>query len=339
MENEKEYNKFYENFDPIVRRFAQLNPNLFNHIDLEDFIIFFEEPCSKGKNKGLPRNYNIFNQCLKNSKTKFSDDNYIADFCLALTYNKISFSNGLNTTIGRAMVYEYKESAHCKTTFVDYESLENELYTDDTTSSLAVANDLEDILLRKVFEKGYLNSYFNGSDIIMLKEYVKSLKKLSGETNIKDFTNQYSDSRMLSNQAYEKRLRNAFKAWVAFLIVKFDLWDYLKGFKHNPFKSLQESIDFLNNLKPLKERKEYFKKLKGCEECKTTNELSKDLKVKALKEYLTQRFDPRNIKKVNKDFEVKIGKKWCLKYFLNGGYNNLKTGEKGSWLHDLNTSE
>lgn len=344
LENEKKYNKFYQNFDSIIRKLAQLQPILFNHIDLEDFIMFFEEPCSKGKNKGLPRNYNIFNQCLKNSKTKFSDDNYIADVCLAMTYEKVKCRNGLNTTTSERMVYMYRESAHCKTAFVDYESLENELYTDDITPSLIIANDLEDIIYHKVFERGYLNSYFNGSDIIMLKEYIKSLEELSGETNIKDFTNQYLDSRMLSNQAYEKRLRNVFKAWVAVLIVEFDLWDELKGFEHNPFKSFKESVDFLNNLKPLKERKEYMKKLNKDKEPKTSTpedieDLSRDeRRSRVLKRYLIQKFGLSNVKKSDEGFEVKTNNKWCVKYFLNGGYNNCKTGEKGSWLKDLKVS-
>ena len=333
---ETKYNKFYNNFDPIIRKLAQLNPNLFNHIDLEDFIMFFEELCSKGENKGLPRIYNIFNQCLKNSKTKFSDDNYIADVCLAMTYEKVKCRNGLSTTTGERMVYMYRESAHCKTAFVDYESLENELYTDDTASSLVIANDLEDVLFRKVFEKGYLNRFFNGSDLVMLKEYLKLMRETGVKTSIKDFTNHYQDSRKLSSKAYDTRLRYIYKAYWAVLSAKFDIWDSIKGFKDNPFESFQESVDFLNNIKPLKERKEYAKqKLKKEAETSTSTSTPEDpeLRYKALKKYLIKKFDSVNVKEVNGGFVV--DKEWCLKYFLNGGFVNLKTGERGSWLKSL----
>ncbi len=338
MENEKEYNKFYSNFDPIVRRLAQLKPNLFSHIDLEDFMMFFEEPSSRGKNKGLPRIYNIFDHFVKNLQIKFSDDNYVVDVCLALTYNKINCRNGLVTTVCRRMVAMYKESAHCKTTFVDYKSLEKELRVEESTiTKTAAANDLKDIMFHKVFEDGYLNVYFNGSDLIMLKEYLKS-KITSQSTSIKDFTNNYSDSRMLTSKAYDTRLRNVFKAWVAVLSVNFGLWTCLSGFEI-PFTSFQESVDHLNNLKPLKERKEYFKKL--TEELKNhetstpedMDEISRDeRRSRVLKEYLVQKFGIHCVKKSDGGFEVKIGNKWCAKYFLNGGYNNCKTGEKGSWL-------
>lgn len=335
------YNKFYSNFDPIIRKLAQLKPNLFNHIDLEDFLMFFEEPCSKGKNKGLPRSYNIFDYFVKNLQIKFSDDTYIADVCRAMTYNKINCRNGLSTTTCERMVYMYRESAHCKTAFVDYESLENELYIEESTviDSLVV-KELKDIMYHKVFEDGYLNVYFNGSDLIMLKEYLES--KILGQSNsIKDFTNHYLDSRRLTAKAYDTRLRNVYKAWVAFLAVNFDLWTLLSG-AIIPFETYQECIDYLNNLKPLKERKEYMKKLtkelKKCEKNENSTSEGEGQLIRnerrsiVLKEYLIQKYGLSNVKKVDKDFEVKIGNKWCCRYFLNGGYNNFKTGEKGSWL-------
>lgn len=336
MENQENYSKFYNHFDLVIRRLAKFNPLLFNHIDLEDFLIFFEEPSSKGKNKGLPRSYNIFDHFLKNSQRKFSDENYVEDVCLALTYDKIRCTNGLVTTVCERMVYMYKESKHCKTTFVDYSTLENELRMEDTTAS-SVANDLKDLMFHKVFEAGYLNVYFNGSDLIMLKEYLKS--KIKDQTNIKEFSNYYKDSRMLSAKAYDTRLRNVFKAWVAVLSVKFGLWICLEGF-NIPFGSFQESVGFLNNLKPLKERREYFKKLtkKLEKHNKETTSEDKKLRSKVLKEYLIQRFGITHIREIYGDFEVKVGNSWCLKYFLNGGYNDLKNGITGSWLKDLNIS-
>ena len=100
-----EYAKFYSNFDLIIRKLAQLKPELFNQIDLEDFLIFFEEPCSRGNNKGKSRIYNIFDHFVKNLQIKLSDDTYIADVCRAMTYNKINCRNGLSTTTCERMIY------------------------------------------------------------------------------------------------------------------------------------------------------------------------------------------------------------------------------------------
>lgn len=331
MENEKEYNKFESYFDLIVHKLAQLQPNSFQPIDIEDFTMFFEEPCSKGKNKGLPRLYSVFDQYLEKSKTKLSDENFIKDVCFILTCTKINCTNGLTKTPCEIMLNKYNESAHCKKAFVDYSTLENELYVDDSTSSL-VAKDIEDILFRRVFEKGYLNKYFNGSDLTLLREYLKSLKKLNGETNIKDFTNHFQDYRRLSSKAYDTRLRNIYKAYWAVLSVKFDIWDDIKNFKDNTFESFQESVKYLNNLKPLKEKKEYFKKLKEAKIEPSTPEDPKT-RYRVLKEYLVQKFGPMNVKEVEGGFVV--DKEWHMKYFENGGFVNLKTGKKGSWLKSL----
>ena len=346
MENQETYNplyvKFESCFEQIIYRLAQLQPNSFQPIDLEDFIMFFEEPCSKGKNKGLPRLQSIFDQYLKNSKMKFSDENYVANVCLALTYDDMKLANGLEIPIYRIMLNRYNESAHCKRTFVDYSTLENELYVNDSTSSLEGKN-LLDILFRRVFEKGYLDKYFNGPDLTMLKVYLKPMRETGVKTNIKDFTNRYQDYRRLSSKAYDTRLRNIYKAYWAVLSVKFDIWDDIKNFKDNPFGSLQESIDFLNDLKPLKEKKEYFKqKLKKEAEAETETETETSatledpkIRYKTLKEYLVKKFGGSKIREVDGAFEVLTGKKWCLKYFLNGGYNNLKTGERGSWINSF----